>query len=1081
VTRASYTRRVPVCTKCGQDNPDVARFCLACGSSLAAPEPTAEERKLVTVLFCDIVGSTATAEQLDPEDVRARLAPYYERARAELELFGGTVEKFIGDAVVALFGAPLAHEDDPERAVRAALALRTAIGELNAADEWLDLKIRIGVNTGEALVVLGARAAEGEGMAAGDVMNTAARLQSAAPVDGIVVGELTYRATLDAVEYRDAEPIAAKGKSEPVRIWEVAGLREPTGRRTTVRPLVGRAAELANLQTLWDSVLRERTPALALVVGAPGIGKTRLVEELAVHVSDQGSVFWGRCLPYGEGITYWPIADVLKAAAGILQSDSAELASQRLGQLLEALPTVDADELRTMATAAANLLGTASTPRGSYSADVIAQGELHWGLRRIIHLLAQRRPSVLIFEDLHWAEPTLLELLRFLVEETPDIPLFVLGTARPELAETAPEFVHGPRGGALALAALPEHEGEQLLAGLLGDGALTESTKAALLENAGGNPLFLEETVRMLADSGLADAELGDVPVPTSLQSLITARLDQLPARQKHLGQHASVVGRVFWPSAVAHLRGNGESDGLPADLDELERRDFIHAQEASTIAGELEYAFKHILIRDVAYGQLPRARRVDLHVRCAEWIGALPGGEDEFLEIVAWHLEQACLLARRVAHSREAPPLDAAVDALSRAAEKAERREGIREARRFYERALELAGTEPTAASVDLRLKRARACAQLGELRPAYDELVEVVAEAAAVGRPDVRCRSLVTLSNLDQRQGRARDARQHLDQAQPLVDALGDPHLQILSWFSWAALEGDFEAEFEPACTALRDAIGLAEEIDDIALQVEGHLRLGFLLCNMGSLAAAEQELVRCLALANRLGSRRDEARATFQLGLVTFYRGNLDEAERLNLQARDWLDRTSESYFQIQNFRALGLYALARGEPLEAERWLREGLPLALEEGGWSVLELYRYLAEALVRQGRIEDATELVAFAARSLPEEDRYARAALLVAEGIVAAAAGDNNAATASFDEGLRVLEEQRLPIELAEARLAFARALAEFGELSGARIELERARGIFKRIGAVGLADKLQQELDEPANGTGSAGPAPP
>src|SRR2546421_2684175 len=217
---------MPLCPRCGQDNPDVARFCLACGAPLAAPEPAAEERKLVTVLFCDIVGSTATAEQLDPEDVRARLAPYYARARAELERFGGTVEKFIGDAVVALFGAPVAHEDDPERAVRAALALRTAIDQLNAEDEWLDLKIRVGVNTGEALVVVGARTTEGEGMAAGDVMNTAARLQGAAPVNGVVVGELTYRATRDAVEFRDAEPIAAKGKSEPVPIWEVVRLRD---------------------------------------------------------------------------------------------------------------------------------------------------------------------------------------------------------------------------------------------------------------------------------------------------------------------------------------------------------------------------------------------------------------------------------------------------------------------------------------------------------------------------------------------------------------------------------------------------------------------------------------------------------------------------------------------------------------------------------------------------------------------------------------------------------------------------------------------------------------------------------------
>ena len=264
---------MPLCLRCGQDNPDVARFCLACGAPLAAPEPPAEERKLVTVLFCDIVGSTAAAEQLDPEDVRARLAPYYERARSELERFGGTVEKFIGDAVVALFGAPIAHEDDPERAVRAAFAVRRAVEELNEQDAWLDLNIRVGVNTGEALVVLGARSSEGEGMASGDVMNTAARLQSAAPINGIVVGELTYRATRNTIEYLDADPIAAKGKSKPVRIWEAAHLRDDAGPdRDPDLSLVGRRGQLEQLRALWAEARTGRR--LVATVPAPNGSRT---------------------------------------------------------------------------------------------------------------------------------------------------------------------------------------------------------------------------------------------------------------------------------------------------------------------------------------------------------------------------------------------------------------------------------------------------------------------------------------------------------------------------------------------------------------------------------------------------------------------------------------------------------------------------------------------------------------------------------------------------------------------------------------------------------------------------------------
>ncbi|MDX6435239.1 MAG: hypothetical protein QOK34_73 [Gaiellaceae bacterium] len=1063
-----------VCPQCRQENPEIAKFCLACGSPLSAPEPSAEERKLITVLFCDIVGSTASAEKLDPEDVRARLAPYYERARTELETFGGTVEKFIGDAVVALFGAPVAHEDDPERAVRAAFAVRDAVQELNDQDSWLDLKIRVGVNTGEALVLLGARTVEGEGMASGDVMNTAARLQSAAPVNGIVVGELTFRTTRDAIEYRDLEPVAAKGKSEPLQVWEAVSAHSAQQRVRTDRPLIGREEELAELRSLWADVCRTGQPARASVIGVPGIGKSRLVEEFCVLAD--ATTYWGRCLPYGEGITYWPVADVLKAAAGILQSDDVETASARLGALLERLATEDADELRTMATAAANLLGTATTPRGTYASDAIAQSELHWGLRRLLQLTALERPLILVFEDLHWAEPTLLELLRFLVADV-EAPLLVIGTARPEVGERAPEVLRpAKRFPVLMLEALPDDAGEQLLATLLGGSLPTEATKTMLLENAGGNPLFLEETVRMLADSGFADEELEHVPVPTSLQSLIAARLDQLQPSQKQAGQHAAVVGRVFWPGAVAHLRSNGSSDPatLLSELAELERREFVRAEPTSSVEGELEYAFEHILIRDVAYGQLPKGRRIGLHVRFADWINDLASSDEEFVEIIAWHLEQACRLGTEVAHAPVAPPVDAAMQALAAAAEKAERHEGIREARRFYTRALALAGSEQRVFAVELRLKRARAAAQLGELRQACEELEQILDDAASTARPDVRCLALITLSNIDQRQGRATDARRRLEVARPLAEELQDRRLQVLGGFSAAALDADFAGDFPRAVAQLREAVAVAAEMGDTPLRVEAHLRLGFLLSNMGELAASEKELLRCLELAKRLGSRRDEARAAFQLGLVKYYRGDPAEALRLNLQARDWLERTGESYFQIQNFRALGLYALARDDPDEAERVLRQAVPLALEEGGWLVIELYRYLVEALIKQGRVDDARELVVFASRSIPEEDTYARATSLVAAALAAAAVGDANAATASFEEALRLLEEQQLPIELGEARLALARSLRSFGELTGARIELERARSIFKRVDAPGLVAQIDDELEKLASGTG-------
>ncbi|TML09640.1 MAG: hypothetical protein E6G38_05280, partial [Actinobacteria bacterium] len=499
---------MPICASCGQDNPDIAKFCLACAAPLAPQAPTTEERKLITVLFTDIVGSTAKAENMDPEDVRARLAPYYVRLRTELEHFGGTVEKFIGDAVVALFGAPVAHEDDPERAVRAAFAVCRAIDELNAEDEWLDLQVRVGVNTGEALVVVGARASEGEGVASGDVMNTAARLQSAAPVDGILVGELTYVATRDAIDYSEAEPIAAKGKSEPVRVWEAVGVKDEAHKPVAdAVTFVGREREAKALTEVWSTAIAEQRPALVTIVGPPGIGKSRLLAEFARRAGQEGRVHWGRCLPYGEGITYWPVTEVVKSAAGILQSDDRETIAGKLDGFLETLATDDLDELRTIAAALSNLIGIPTTPRGTYATAEISQGELHWGIRRMLQLLASREPTALIVEDLHWAEPTLLELIAYIAAEETESPLAIVCSTRPELAETSPGFL-GTEGRrrTIELGTLDREQGKALLADLLGDPSLAETRFASsLIANAGGNPLFLEETVRMLRDRGLVD------------------------------------------------------------------------------------------------------------------------------------------------------------------------------------------------------------------------------------------------------------------------------------------------------------------------------------------------------------------------------------------------------------------------------------------------------------------------------------------------------------------------------------------------------------------------------------------------
>src|SRR6059058_2626392 len=433
-----------ICSVCGQENPDVAKFCLACGAPIVvaeAPASVAEERKLITAVFCDLVGSTARSESLDVEDVKALVAPYHARVRAELERHGGTFEKFSGDAVLALFGTPKAHEDDPERAIRAGLAVRRALAELNAEDEWLDLHIRIGIHTGEALIMLGARPSEGEWSAAGDVLNTAARIQSAAPIDGILVGRTTYLATKDAFSFKAAEPMQAKGKAEPVEVWEVVGTQDEAGPRPRGETaLIGREAELDELLAFCDSLVEERFTGLAAIVGAPGVGKSRLLLELVGGLEGRFDVHWGKCLSYGEGITYWPVMEIFKSAAGILQSDDRETSAKRLDAFLETLGTEDLDELRTIASALSNLIGIPTTPRGTYTTSEISQAELHWGIRRALQLLASEKPTAVVVEDLHWAEPTLLELISYLLEEEPGVPIAVITTTRPEIEDQAPGF-----------------------------------------------------------------------------------------------------------------------------------------------------------------------------------------------------------------------------------------------------------------------------------------------------------------------------------------------------------------------------------------------------------------------------------------------------------------------------------------------------------------------------------------------------------------------------------------------------------------------------------------------------------------
>ncbi len=640
-----------VCGGCGQVNPGIARFCLACGAALERPAGAAgEERKTVTVLFCDLVGFTAASDQADPEDVRARIRPYHARLRREVEGFGGTVEKFIGDAVMAVFGAPTAHEDDPERAVRAGLRILEAIADLNEADPGLGLAVRVGVETGEAVIALGAAPELGEGLVTGDVVNTASRLQGAAPVGGVLAGPGTYAATRDVFEYQALEPVALKGKAEPVPVFHAVAPRARLGTdvtRSLATPMVGRQIDLGMLTGAFQKAVQESTVQLVVVAGEPGVGKSRLVAELGSFVDGWPElVRWrqGRCLPYGEGITFWALGEIVKAEAGILESDPPEVAAAKI----DAVIPEDAAEGPWLRARLRPLAGLAA-PEASREENFAA-----W--RAFVELLAEDRPSVLVVEDLHWADAALLEFLEHLADHLEGVPLLLVGTARPELSDRAPGWASSARNLArVNLAPLASAETAQLISNLLGSAVLPAEVQQAILDRAGGNPLYAEQFVRLLQDQQiLTRAGAGwrlepgaEIPVPPGVHGLIAARLDTLPAERKRLLHDAAVVGKVFWAGAVAEMSGHDESE-VRAVLHELARTDLVRPARRSSMAGQAEYAFTHALIREVCYGQIPRAGRAQRHQRAAAWIEAMAGDRAaDHAEILAAHYTTALDLAQ--------------------------------------------------------------------------------------------------------------------------------------------------------------------------------------------------------------------------------------------------------------------------------------------------------------------------------------------------------------------------------------------------------------------------------------------------
>ena len=668
-----------------------------------------QERRVVTVLFADLAGSTALGERLDPEDVRELQGELFELINTEVERFGGTSEKFAGDAVLAVFGIPQAHEDDPERAVRAALAVRDSFGaftERVQGRHGADVGLRIGVNTGE--VVAGREAAaRGELMVSGDAVNVAARLQQHAKPGDVLVGQRTQAASSRAIAYHEHEPLQAKGKSEPITAWvavSAVGQQEPTprGMAGLTAPLVGRNEELAVLSAVAARVERERAPQLVTLFGPAGVGKSRLLAELVVRLSGARLVR-GRCLPYGEGITFWPLAEAAKAHAGILDTDPADVALSKLRTAIESV--VPEDQAERVLEAAAWTIGLSLPGVSGVGTDPheVAR-RLHDGWTRYVAALGREQFTVVAVEDIHWASSALLDLIEELAENLSDTPVLLVCTARVELLESRPTWGAGKQNATtLSLAPLSQEDAALLVSSLLGEAQLPENVRERVLASAEGNPFYLEEMLNMLIEEGALEQRNGgwvsterlpDVSIPDSVHGVIAARIDLLEAVARDALRRCSVVGRIFWPAAV------DVDEGVVASL---VRSGLVTDHLDSVMAGMREFAFKHALTRDVVYATLPRPERRELHRRVGEWIqDVAPDRSGETVELAAYHYGQA------LAYGEEDPALShRAFELLLAASEAAFGRGAFEASRMQLDRALELGVGDNQRAAGELALAR--------------------------------------------------------------------------------------------------------------------------------------------------------------------------------------------------------------------------------------------------------------------------------------------------------------------------------------------------------------------------------------
>jgi class 3 adenylate cyclase len=938
------------------------------------------ERKLATVLFVDLVDSTSLVAGLDPEVARRRVTQFFERVSRCVTTHGGIVEKFAGDAVLAAFGIPQAHEDDAERAVRAALSMLESVHELG-------LQARVGVEAGEVVVD------EADStFATGEAVTLAARLQQVSGPGEIFIGPHAFRLTQGRVDAEDVGPIDVKGFGDRIWVWRVQGMNDGAPAQAVVSaPLVGRDAELELLANTYERAVKNRRAHLFTIYGDPGVGKSRLAREF-VEALEGATVLAGRCLPYGEGVTYWPLAEMVKSAAGITDDDPLEVALEKLREACES-------------DAIADLLGLASGVLEAVKGER-SQQEIAWAAREWIEKLAEDRPVVLAFEDIHWAEDALLDLIEHLAEWVRGAPLLILTLARTELLDVRPGWGGGRlRATAIELEPLGREDSEALVDALATDGVIDAGSRATLLEKTEGNPLFVEETVRMFAEfEGKPTAEHAQ-RIPDTLQALIAARIDRLPPDEKTVLQRASVIGRIFWRGAIQDL--TPEVEDVEAAIETLLLREFVVPELHSTITGETAFRFKHVLIREVAYSGLSKSARVDLHARFARWLKERAGGE--LLEIRAYHLDRAASLISELDGGPSPELAHEAAEALEAAGRRALARESHRSARKQLLRALEL---EPT---LERRYQAARAAWRLADMPVVSEEMERVREEAAAAGDTHCEARALAALSEVAL--NRSADVAE-AERLANLVLETADPEdreprfdaLHVLSTAAWwrgqladaerygreqvelARAEGraDLESraavdlvgvftsrrEYDEAATMLAQAHELAEQSGSIVAR-------GLVLTALGNLAVsneqydeAETQLEAARLLFEEAGVATMLGRVLYRLSVVAWYKDDLDKAERLSRESIRMLTQLEDRGTLCEAQRRLAEILLQKGKLDEAERWAEAALETVGPHDMSSRATTRATLARIRKAQGRPEEAETLLR-EALAIFEETEY--------------------------------------------------------------------------------------------------------